>query len=146
MYMWFKHASRVPIWSGQAGWPLVLLRAASLRTAHPNNFTLHFLGSSAIHQPVQCPFCACPEWADLLSAFLRTAHPNNLRLHTALPWFLGNKPSNVWSRSDEWLSGKSNSRHTFCIHFDYHQSLGHAKCPALWGFRSLFWLIYSLGT
>jgi len=40
--------------------------------------TLHFLGSSAIHPPVLCPFRACSERGRLLAAFSRTAQHSTL--------------------------------------------------------------------
>jgi len=49
------------IWNGPTLWPP--------GTTHPNDhshLTLHFLGSSAIHPPVQCPLRACSEWANCL--------------------------------------------------------------------------------
>ena len=53
----------VPVQNGPIAWPAVLISQEPLiqTTLHS---TLQFLGSSAIHLPVQCPFRACSERAD----------------------------------------------------------------------------------
>lgn len=77
----FEVTSHVPIQNvpfrhGSNAWPLVLLLAVFLRTAHPNNSTLDaallWVLSNTPTSTVPVP---CLVQADLLAAFSRTARP-----------------------------------------------------------------------
>jgi len=126
----FPDTSHVPVGNEPTSWPPGLLLPAFLRTAHPNMVTLttaHFLGSSAVHQPVQCPFCACSERTDCLQLFSGTAHPNNVTLDMALPGIPGNNPAQCEVDRTNGCRGNLDNRH---IHTVTHSIV--VRCLVAW--------------
>lgn len=91
---WTSHVAvqNMAVWNGLTAWPQVLLLLAALwepLTQPTSHSTLHILGSSALRNPVQCPFrVPCLERADCLQ-LSRIAHVYNF--DTAIPCVFSNK-------------------------------------------------------